>query len=33
VLSSDPDAVVVMITAYGDIELAIRAIKKVLLIL
>lgn len=28
ILKSDPDAVVVMITAYGDIELAIRAIKE-----
>ena len=28
ILETDPDAVVVMITAYGDIELAIRAIKE-----
>jgi len=28
ILKADPDAVVVMITAYGDIELAIRAIKE-----
>ncbi len=28
ILTTDPDAVVVMITAYGDIELAIRAIKE-----
>jgi DNA-binding NtrC family response regulator len=28
ILQGDPDAVVVMITAYGDIELAIRAIKE-----
>jgi DNA-binding NtrC family response regulator len=28
ILKTDPDAVVVMITAYGDVELAIRAIKE-----
>ena len=28
ILEEDPDGVVVMITAYGDIELAIRAIKE-----
>ncbi len=28
ILEADPDGVVVMITAYGDIELAIRAIKE-----
>jgi two-component system response regulator HydG len=28
IISSDPDAVVIMITAYGDIELAVKAMKE-----